>query len=99
MIAVSSVIIAACRRVVNRIKSQYHSPSANVMHAMVMSLRKRKEVEIFIAAASTIGQPGGQMLTNDPLKVCRNPVAQLRATETYSSLSPPGTQYGLSISK
>src|SRR5438132_1171175 len=99
MMAVSSVRIAAIFGGVKRSRNQYQNPMAKVMQVMVMILRKPKVGEIFIAAASTNGQPAGQMPTNWPLKVRRNPVAQLRPTAMYSSLSPPGTQYGLNVSR
>jgi len=47
---------------------------------MEKALRKAKEAEILNAAASTSGQPGGQIPTGSPFQVKCRPVARLRAT-------------------
>src|SRR2546421_12643597 len=96
MIAVIRTIVAASIGAVKRSRIQYHIDIAPAMHSSVMTLKNAKVGETFMAPASSSGQPGGQMLTDCPLNVWPRPVAQLRAAATYSSLSPPGTQYGLS---
>src|SRR5438876_5296983 len=96
MIALVTTIRPASAGAVKRRRIQYQIDMAPPMHSSVMSLSTANEpCEIFMAPASTSGQPGGQMLTDCPLNVCPLPSTQFRATATYSSLSPPGTQNGL----
>src|SRR6267142_2728158 len=82
-----SAICAATSRAA--VKTKQNIPIEARMKTIGTRLMKRKVGEIFIAAESTRGQPGGARPTGSPLKVRPLPSAISRATEIYKAVSGP----------